>query len=97
MKDGHEDGVASLFICSGLIAALQSGLLAGKTATAPRPMIDAPRKTHPEINWVAKRWAHDGKTWASGAPLNGIDMTKAFAIEIWGGGHSLVEFDVRVG
>ena len=35
----HDDCVAFLFICGGFVAALEAGLLEGKTATGPRPMI----------------------------------------------------------
>lgn len=97
IKKCHEDSVGSLFICGGFIAALQAGLLEGKTATAPRSVVESLRKAHPEVNWVAKRWAHDANIWTSGALLNGTDMTKAFAMETWGGEGTLVEFWTRLG
>ncbi|KAK5743303.1 hypothetical protein LTR17_002781 [Elasticomyces elasticus] len=93
----NEECHAFLFICGGFMAALQSGLLSGKTATAPRPMIDHLRQGYPEVNWVAKRWAQDGKIWTSGALLNGTDMTKAFATQTWGGEGSFAEFGMRLG
>ncbi|KAK5677596.1 hypothetical protein LTS10_010168 [Elasticomyces elasticus] len=88
---------AFLFICGGFMAGLQAGLLKGKTATGPRIMIDSLRQANPEVNWVAKRWAQDGKIWTSGALLNGTDMTKAFATQVWGGEGSFVEFSLRLG
>nr|OQO32676.1 hypothetical protein B0A51_00054 [Rachicladosporium sp. CCFEE 5018] len=89
---------ALLFICGGCLAALQAGILKGKTATAPRPMVEMMRQMNPEVDWVTKRYAHDGKIWTSGALLNGTDMTKAFALETWGGGEgSLVEIGMRLG
>ncbi|OQN96624.1 hypothetical protein B0A48_17054 [Cryoendolithus antarcticus] len=89
---------ALLFICGGCLAALQAGILKGKTATAPRPMVEMMRQMNPEVDWVTKRYAHDGKIWTSGALLNGTDMTKAFALETWGGGEgSLVEMGMRLG
>nr|OQO16804.1 hypothetical protein B0A51_15823 [Rachicladosporium sp. CCFEE 5018] len=89
---------ALLFICGGCLAALQAGVLKGKTATAPRPMVEIMRQMHPDVDWVTKRYAHDGKIWTSGALLNGTDMTKAFALETWGGGEgSLVEMGMRLG
>lgn len=93
----NEDCVAQLFVCGGFLAGLQAGLLKGKTATAPRPMIGMLQQGSPDVNWVAKRWAHDGKIWTSGALLNGTDMTKAFAMEVWGGEGGLVEFSTRLG
>ena len=50
------------------------------------------------MSWVAKRWAHDGKIWTSGALLNGTDMTKAFATETWGRGEDdFVGLGMRIG
>ena len=98
IKKCYDKCAACLFVCGGFLAALQAGLLEGKTATAPRPMIEPMRKAHPGVNWVTKRWAHDGKIWTSGALLNGTDMTKAFALDTWGGGEdSFVEFGMRLG
>jgi transcriptional regulator GlxA family with amidase domain len=34
VRKTHEDCAALLFVCGGFLAALQSGLLEGKTATA---------------------------------------------------------------
>ena len=93
----NRDCTAFLFVCGGFMCALQAGLLAGKTATGPRILVGHLRNAHPEVNWVAKRWVHDGKIWTSGALLNGTDMTKAFVEEIWGGEESLVEFVTRLG
>lgn len=67
----HEHCEALLFICGGFLVALQSGLLEGKTATAPRPMLKMLRQMNPEVQWVERRWARDGKIWTSGALLNG--------------------------
>ena len=93
----NDDCVAFMFVCGGFLAGLQAGLLEGKTATAPRFMLDQLRKHHPEVEWVEKRWAHDDKIWTSGALLNGTDMTKAFALETWGGEGSLAELGMRLG
>lgn len=93
----NSESTALLFICGGFMAALQAGLLKGKTATAPRPMIEFLRKSSPEVDWVAKRWVHDGKIWTSGTLLNGTDMTRAFAEEYWGGEGTLAEFALRLG
>lgn len=97
LKKCNENGAASMFICAGMLAALQAGLLNGKTATAPRFMLEQLRKDHPQVQWVEKRWAHDGKIWTCGALLNGLDMTRAFALDTWGGEGSLAEFCMRAG
>jgi transcriptional regulator GlxA family with amidase domain len=93
----NDDCVAFMLICGSFMAALQIGLLEGKTATAPRFMLEQLRKSHPEVRWVEKRWAHDGKIWTTGTLLNGTDMTKAFALETWGGEGSLAELCMRLG
>lgn len=75
---------AFITICGGSLSALQAGIMAGKTATAPRPFVDFLRKSNPEVNWVVKRWVRDGKLWTSGALLNGLDLMAAFVDEFWG-------------
>ncbi|KAK5172365.1 uncharacterized protein LTR77_004004 [Saxophila tyrrhenica] len=97
VKKTHDGCLAFLFVCGGFQAALQSGLLEDKTATAPRPMIEWLRRNNSEVDWVTRRWARDGKVWTSGALLNGIDMTKAFVEEIWGGPGTLADFSLRSG
>ncbi|KAK3072537.1 hypothetical protein LTR53_006636 [Teratosphaeriaceae sp. CCFEE 6253] len=97
LQKANQECQALLFICGGFLAALQSGLLTGKTGTAPRPMVDHLRQTNPEVNWVAKRWVQDGKIWTSGALLNGTDLAKAFAESIWGGEGSFVDMVMRMG
>lgn len=64
--------------------ALRAGLLHGKTATCPRPMLNILRTQAPDTNWVERRWERDGKLWTSGALLNGLDLISAFAKETWG-------------
>lgn len=93
----NDECAALLFICGGFIAALQAGLLEGKTATGPRPMIPMMQQSNPEVNWVAKRYVNDGKIWTSGALLNGTDMVQHFVRQLWGGEGSLVEFGMRLG
>jgi transcriptional regulator GlxA family with amidase domain len=89
--------VAFLFVCASFMAALQTGLLESKTATAPRFMLEQLRNAHPGVKWVEKLRPHDGKIWTTGTLLNDIDMTQAFALETWGGKGSLVELVVRLG
>lgn len=93
----HEESVANLFICGASITALQAGLLDGKTATAPRPMIEDLRKSVPNVKWVSKRWVNDDKIWTSGTLLNGTDMMRAFVLSVWGGEGTLAEYAVNFG
>ncbi|KAK5047709.1 hypothetical protein LTR84_006374 [Exophiala bonariae] len=107
IRKTHDDCAAFIAICGGFLCVLQAGLLAGKTATAPRPFVAHLRNSNPEVNWVEKRYVRDGKIWTSGALLNGVDLVAAFAEEFWGGGvgkgkekaepNDLVEFSLRLG
>ncbi|KAH7040081.1 class I glutamine amidotransferase-like protein [Microdochium trichocladiopsis] len=84
IRKTYEHCAAFLCICAGMMPALQAGLLQGKTVTAPREMLPELRKQAPDVDWVSKRWANDGKVWTSGALLNGLDMMVAFAQHTWG-------------
>lgn len=97
IKKTEKDCAAFMFICGGFLAALEAGLLEGKAATGPRFMLGELRRTNPEVQWIEKRWVNDGKIWTSGALLNGTDMTRAFALQTWGGEGSLAEFGMRLG
>lgn len=74
---------AVLTVCSGIMPALQSGIIAGHRATAPRAMIPFLKQVSPNVEWVDKRWttSEDGKVWSSGAVTNGLDMMAAFVRE----------------
>lgn len=97
VRKTYEDCAAFLFICGGFLVGLQAGLFEGKTATAPRPLVENLKKEAPGVNWVAKRWANDGKIWTSGALLNGTDMMREFVTQNWGGEGTLTEFAMRLG
>jgi transcriptional regulator GlxA family with amidase domain len=97
IRKSFDDCAAFITICGGFLAALQAGLLEGRTATGPRPMLEHLRQTAPGVKWVEKRWARDGKLWTSGALLNGLDLTRAFVEEYWGGKDTLVEFVLALG
>ncbi|KAF4630640.1 hypothetical protein G7Y89_g7498 [Cudoniella acicularis] len=93
----HGTCAAFITICGGFLSALESGLLEGKTATGPRPMLDELRQAAPGVNWVEKRWVRDGKVWTSGALLNGLDLMRAFVTEYWGGEGTLADFVLALG
>jgi transcriptional regulator GlxA family with amidase domain len=97
IRKSFEGCTAFITICGGFLSALQAGLLEGRTATGPRPMLDDLRQAAPGVKWVEKRWARDGKLWTSGALLNGLDLTRAFVTEYWGGKGTLVEFVLALG
>lgn len=76
---------------------LEAGLLEGKTVCAPRIVFEVMKKNVPNVNWVDKRWAHDGKVWSSSTLLNGTDLMRAFATETWGGRNGMVEAALDAG
>jgi transcriptional regulator GlxA family with amidase domain len=83
IAQSHSTCSAFLTVCGGFLAPQMAGVLAGKTATAPRFMIPQLRQQDPRTTWVEKRFVRDGKTWTSGALLNGQDMMRAFMREYW--------------
>ncbi|KAI4127206.1 MAG: hypothetical protein LQ338_003325 [Usnochroma carphineum] len=72
---------ALLLVCLGYIPALFSGILDGKSATAPQALIPLLKNEAPGVTWVEKRWVRDGKVWTSGAVLNGQEMMASFMKE----------------
>lgn len=94
IASAHESCTALITICGGMLAAQLSGVLDGKTATAPRFMIAELQKQDPRTTWVEKRFVRDGKVWTSGALLNGLDLMREFMRTYW---PELAEVSVRIG
>lgn len=74
---------AVMTVCTGILPALQSGIILGQRATAPRAIIPFLKQVAPDAEWVDKRWttSEDGRLWTSGSVTNGIDMMAAFVRE----------------
>lgn len=83
VRKAHSECTAFLAICGGFVPAQLAGVLAGKTATAPRPFVSMLQKEDPRTIWVERRWVQDGKTWTSGALLNGLDAMRQFMLQHW--------------
>ena len=83
IRKAYEQCSAFLTICGGFDAPLRAGLMNGKTVTAPRFILEMLRHQSPDVDWVERRWARDGKLWTSGALLNGTDLMRAFAQHTW--------------
>jgi hypothetical protein len=66
-----------------MLVAQLAGVLAGKTATAPRFFLPIVKEKDPRTQWVDKRYVRDGKVWTSGALLNGLDLMREFMLEYW--------------
>lgn len=97
VSKAYEESSAFITICGGIQIPLQAGLLAGKTVTAPRGLIEFGRQLSPSTTILEKRWVRDGKLWTSGALLNGLDLMRAFATETWGGEGTLMDYLLQVG
>lgn len=97
VRKSYDSCAAFLTICGGFVAMLEAGLLEGKTVCAPRIVFEVMKKTAPTVNWVDKRWAHDGKVWSSSSLLNGTDLMRAFATETWEGRSGMVEAALDIG
>ncbi|KAI0481812.1 class I glutamine amidotransferase-like protein [Xylaria cf. heliscus] len=85
VRKSHASCSAFLAVCGGVDVLRAAGLLDGKTATGPRPLLPAWQadSSYGTTNWVTKRWVRDGKIWTSGALFNGCDMMSNFARQIW--------------
>lgn len=75
--------IALLTVCTGYLLAVHSGLLKGKTATAPRGLLPMLKVQFPDVEWADRRWTRDGKLWMSGGVTNGLDMMSAFVRSQW--------------
>lgn len=91
IRTNFETCSAFIAVCGGFRYLLQAGLLEGKTATAPRAMLERLRLTSPGTDRVEKRWCRDGKRWTTGQLVNGLDAMRAFAESVWSGQDGLVE------
>lgn len=81
----NPDATAVITICIGIFPAVQAGLLANVSATAPRGVLPMLRNMAKETEWLDKRWhmvpAQDGRkteTWTAGGILNGLDCVATF-------------------
>jgi transcriptional regulator GlxA family with amidase domain len=84
LRKAYEKCSAFIAVCGGMLQALEAGILVGKTATAPKFLIDRLKKDDPRTNWMEKRYVKDGKLWTSGALFNGVDLMRAFILDTWG-------------
>jgi transcriptional regulator GlxA family with amidase domain len=67
-----------LSVCTGIFILGQSGVLKGKKASGPRPLVPTLQKKFPEATWVDnKRWVEDGNIWSSGKNELSLSMEKA--------------------
>ncbi|KAL8858070.1 MAG: hypothetical protein Q9178_005395 [Gyalolechia marmorata] len=87
----YEHVRALLTVCTGYLPALYSGILDGKTATAPRDLLPMLKEEKPEVKWVEKRWVRDGKVWSSGAVANGVELMASFMREEFAEQRELTE------
>ncbi|EON68830.1 hypothetical protein W97_08088 [Coniosporium apollinis CBS 100218] len=88
-----EHATAVLSVCTGIIPLAQSGVLKGKTATGPPPLIlTALRHGFPDTKWEdERRWTRDGNVWTSAGITNGLDMMAGFMRTYYGDRPQLVE------
>ena len=67
IRDHVSAGVTLLTVCTGVYVAGHAGVLDGKRATGPRPLIPALKELFPMATWVDERWAKNEKLWCSGS------------------------------
>ena len=66
IRGRFESGTDVLAICTGMYAAGPAGILNGRRATGPRPLVPELKKKFPDAVWEDKRWTSDGNLWNSG-------------------------------
>lgn len=97
VRKSYHECSAFITVCGGIEAPLRAGILEGKTATAPRFMLEELRLKAAGTQWVERRWARDGKLWTSGTLLNGLDLMSAFIRATWPSGEgSLVDLTMKM-
>ncbi|KJZ76282.1 hypothetical protein HIM_04364 [Hirsutella minnesotensis 3608] len=98
IRKSYKECSAFITVCGGIMAPIQAGIIEGKTATAPRFILDELRKQAAGTKWLERRWVRDGKLWTSGALLNGMDLMTAFIQTTWPSGEgSLVDYMMKLG
>lgn len=80
------DGAVFIAICGGFSLLLHAGLLQGRTATAPRPLLDFFKEHEAGVTWVDRRWVNGQGLWTIGAALHGVDLVAEFARSTWSDG-----------
>ncbi|KAF4635489.1 hypothetical protein G7Y89_g2596 [Cudoniella acicularis] len=79
-KKGESTDILS--VCTAAFFLGHCGILKGKKASGPRPLVSRLKKLFPETTWVSdKRWVHDGNIWSSGGITNGQEMVAAYLRE----------------
>ncbi|CEJ93824.1 hypothetical protein VHEMI09391 [[Torrubiella] hemipterigena] len=95
-RKSYESCLGFITICGGFQVALSAGILNGKTATAPRMLLEDLKQKAPQVKWVEKRWVRDDKLWTSGTLLNGTDLMTNFIRQTWDVKEdSFIEFMLR--
>lgn len=96
VRKSYQECSAFITVCGGIEVPLKAGILEGKTATAPRLMLQELRQRATGTQWVERRWARDGKLWTSGMLLNGLDLMHNFIRATWPSGEgSLMDFTAK--
>ncbi|KAL1615760.1 hypothetical protein SLS56_011694 [Neofusicoccum ribis] len=98
-------GATVLSICTGALATAGSGVLDGRTATAPLVLgvLAQLRDAHPLVRWRGgRRWERSagtggaGDVWTSGAVFNGVDLVCAFMRARFPDSRQLVDLMVEM-
>ena len=66
LRSHMENKTTILSVCTGIFPLAHAGIVKGKQATGPRPLLPELEKKFPETQWKDRRWVHDGNVWTSG-------------------------------
>jgi transcriptional regulator GlxA family with amidase domain len=68
-------------ISSGISHLVQSGILHGTRAAAPKSLLPTLQQRYPETLWQHTSWARHKKFWTSSSAISALDMMAAWMRE----------------
>ncbi|KAH8625334.1 hypothetical protein IG631_19213 [Alternaria alternata] len=79
-------------IASGICHLVQSGILRGTRAAAPKPLLPVLQQQYPETLWQRSAWARHEKVWTSNSSVSALDMVSTWMREYFWDRSQAVEY-----
>ncbi|KAL1797487.1 hypothetical protein ACET3X_004093 [Alternaria dauci] len=84
--------IAIMSIASGICHLVQSGILRGTRAAAPKSLLPTLQHQYPETLWQHSAWARHEKVWTSNSPVSALDMVSTWMREYFWDRSQVVEY-----
>jgi transcriptional regulator GlxA family with amidase domain len=84
--------IAIMSIASGICHLVQSGILRGTRAAAPKPLLPVLQQQYPETLWQRSAWARHEKVWTSNSSVSALDMVSTWMREYFWDRSQAVEY-----